>query len=448
MKKVILIPSNTDLNRGDQALVWESIRLIKDIYHNNVDILLVANGSDLKERREQIKQTENLGFKFLETMLHHPGRKSKKRIGDSSRYEIMTLVRWGSLAIVDWCKSSLLLSSFNLCNKVGEKLLSKDQKITLEKFREADAIFVKGGGFIHSYGELTDVYLIYYLLYQIRLALKCGKKVYILPNSIGPLKNKLAKKMVVKTLKRCSLVSLRENVSLNFVKSLGVDAERYPDLGFYLKPSEKDFTKYLISNNVSLDRKNVIITLRPYRFSGHNNPDFFYKKYKNSVVSVVEYICKKGYGVTFFAHTLGPSTHEDDRIALKEVIESLSDDIKLNISFIDDKELDCRDVEKIYSYYDYMIGTRFHSVIFSLNVGTPAIAIAYGGNKGKGIMEDLKNSEFSIDIDKLESKSLIKLFDNLESSKNEYKTNLDKAKQEIDFNRDVMIRRIQSLEQI
>lgn len=32
MKKVILIPSNTDLNRGDQALVWESIRIIEDVF--------------------------------------------------------------------------------------------------------------------------------------------------------------------------------------------------------------------------------------------------------------------------------------------------------------------------------------------------------------------------------------------------------------------------------
>ena len=33
MKKVLLLPNNTDLNRGDQALVWESIRLIEDIYN-------------------------------------------------------------------------------------------------------------------------------------------------------------------------------------------------------------------------------------------------------------------------------------------------------------------------------------------------------------------------------------------------------------------------------
>lgn len=448
MKKVILIPSNTDLNRGDQALVWESVRLIKDVYKDDVDILLMASGSDNEERWEQTRQTEMLGHRFLETILHHPGRNTKKTKEDSSHYSIMTLARWGGQAIVDWSKSSLLLSTLSILNKLGEGFLSNNQRRTIKEIKKADAIFVKGGGFIHSYGAVTDVYLIYYLLYQIRLALRYGKKVYVLPNSIGPLRNKFAKKMVVKTLRRCSLITLRENISLNFVKSLGVDAERYPDLGFYLKPTKNDFSKYLTSKGVNLKRKNVIITLRPYRFSGHQNPDLFYDKYKNSVVTFIEYICSKGYGVTFFAHTLGPSSHEDDRIALQEVFELLSDNIKSNITYIEDKELNCQDVEKIYSYYDFMIGTRFHSVIFSLNVGTPSIAIAYGGNKGKGIMEDLGNSDFSIDIDKLESDTLVTLFDNLELSKDIYLENLNTAKQEFEYKRDTLIKRIQLLEKV
>ena len=32
MKQILIIPGNTDLNRGDQALVWESVRLAEDVY--------------------------------------------------------------------------------------------------------------------------------------------------------------------------------------------------------------------------------------------------------------------------------------------------------------------------------------------------------------------------------------------------------------------------------
>lgn len=448
MKKVILIPSNTDLNRGDQALVWESIRLINDVYNGQVEIKLMASGSDKRERKLQNCQTEILGYELLYPILNHPGRKQKIKKNDSIHYSLSTLLFWGVIAISDWFKSSLLFSTSNILNRIGEKFLNVNQKKTFEEIKKADSIYVKGGGFIHSYGEFTDIYLIYYLLFQIRLALRYGIKVYILPNSIGPLQNKFAKKIVVKTLKRCRLVTLREQISLDFVKSLGINAERFPDLGFYLKPTESDFSQYLASKGVNLERKNVIITLRPYRFSGLQNPDIYYDNYKNSVAAVVEHISKKGYNITFFAHTLGPSTHEDDRIALKEVFDLLTVDIKSKVSYIEDKELNCQDVEKIYSYYEFMIGTRFHSVIFSLNVGVPAIAIAYGGNKGKGIMEDIGNSDFSIDIDKLESESLIKLFDNLELSKDKYRDKLVIAKQEIERKRTALIKRIQFLEKL
>lgn len=32
MSNIILAPSCTDLNRGDQALVWQAVRFIQDVY--------------------------------------------------------------------------------------------------------------------------------------------------------------------------------------------------------------------------------------------------------------------------------------------------------------------------------------------------------------------------------------------------------------------------------
>lgn len=145
------------------------------------------------------------------------------------------------------------------------------------------------------------------------------------------------------------------------------------------------------------------------------------------------------------AHTLGPSSHEDDRIAIKEVINELPMNIRKKTSYIEDFNLTCKDIEKIYSYYDYMIGTRFHSVIFSLNVNVPSIAIAYGGNKGKGIMNVLGNGDFAIDMDKVFDEILISIFDKLETSRDSYIANLMDKRILIDNQRKELISEIQGL---
>lgn len=442
MKKVLIIPSNTDLNRGDQALVWESIRIVKDIYNNNVECLLMGD-LDSHDSVMQNRQTEALGFKIINTIIKHPGRKFAPKNEDSKSYSKLTMLQWGCQALVDYFQTRMLLSQNMLLRKIGFSFLTASQKKTIEEIKNADSVFVKGGGFIHSYGAVTDPYFIYYLTYHIRLAEAFGKKVVMLPNSIGPLKNKNARQIAVEALRNCTFVSVRENISKQCLVENGVTSELYPDLGFFLSPSDRDMEIYLRERSIPINKKKVVITLRPYRFPGFGNPSELFNNYLNGVKSLVGYLVNNGYHVTFMAHTLGPSSHENDSLAIKDVMSILEKETLSEVSFIEDFELNCREVEKIYSYYDYMIGTRFHSVIFSLNVNVPAIAIAYGGNKGKGIMNVLSNDEYSIDMDKISEMSLVDMFCNLEKNREAYLANLTKKRKIIDRERERLVKQIQ-----
>ena len=49
--------------------------------------------------------------------------------------------------------------------------------------------------------KITDPYQFYYYLFDYKLATHYKKPVVLLPNSIGPLKNKIAKRMLEKTFK-------------------------------------------------------------------------------------------------------------------------------------------------------------------------------------------------------------------------------------------------------
>ena len=73
MKKAIIVPGVTDLNKGDQAIVWESHRLIKDTGCFD-EIFIISTGDTKAERRKLCSQTEEKGYTLIENILKHPRR--------------------------------------------------------------------------------------------------------------------------------------------------------------------------------------------------------------------------------------------------------------------------------------------------------------------------------------------------------------------------------------
>lgn len=424
MKKVLIVPSNTDLNRGDQSLTWASITIAKEVFNEEVDIYLYKTKGKLASKTKTNHQTDQLGYPFLTRILSHPRRDDTTNEVNFSK---LILIKWGLRAVYDLIGTFLLLSKVGIINKLGLLFLNKEQKETYHSYKDLDALFVKGGGFLHSYGSIVDPYITYFQLFDVFLAKKYKIPVFILPNSIGPLKNKFAKKIVLRALKYAKVVYVRESTSLEFLKEQNIPAIKSPDLGFYLKPSVKDFKSYLIERGVSVGTKKCIaLTLRPYRFDGKSNADELYENYLNNIKAFIKDSLSKGMNVTLMAHTIGPSAHEDDSIPLLEIFNSM--ETHEDLVYLFDRDLNSEDLEKIYSYYDLVVGTRFHSVIFSLNVNTPALAIAYGGNKAVGIMNDMELGQYVVPIENPEASKLIELTHNIINTKDDYIAKIEKYK--------------------
>ena len=142
MKKIILIPSNTDLNRGDQALVWESIRLINDVFgQEKVQVSLIETGDNEQDRSRQNNHTRQLGYSFIRPILKHPSRIFASK--SKTYYSFITLFLWGVRAILDFVSTRMLLSRNSYINKVGFFFLDAKSKKSLELFRKCDSVFVK-----------------------------------------------------------------------------------------------------------------------------------------------------------------------------------------------------------------------------------------------------------------------------------------------------------------
>jgi len=382
MEKYLIIPSNTDLNRGDQALVWNTMKLARQAGCEGTYYMLASD-------KNSTRQSQSIGIHILSPILKHPSRKFKAK--NNYEYNKTLILKWGLVSIVDLIKSLLILSRFTRILILP--LLSKEEKKTLDVMKECKICFVKGGGFIHSAGKITDLYTIYYQLFHIQLAHNFNKQVYVMPNSFGPFRGFCVKPLVRKVLRKCKLVTVRESISKKMLDEIGVNNYLFPDLGFALTKGQKEYNEISVLREQHPNRKLVAITVRPYRFPTSSDPVQKYRNYIQSVITFSKWLYSKNYFPVFVEHTLSETTHENDRSCIVDIVCNL---LKGEYAIIGDKDYTCRDLKAIYSKFDYVIGTRFHSVIFSLAEGVPSIAITYGGNKGQGIMRDMGLSDYAI----------------------------------------------------
>ena len=408
MKKYLVIPPCSDFNRGDQALVWETVRFAEEAGYNG-DFYFMA------EAKEPVSQSVEHGLKVMTPVLEHPSKRFKSK--DNIKMDWKLLLKWGSVSLLDLTWSLLLLTSLR---GLILPFLSRDKKESFRLFKSADAVFVKGGGFVHSYGGKTALYYIYFQLYHIFLAQSLGKDVYICPNSFGPFEGWGVKALVKRAFKKSKLVTAREIRSSKMcMEKLGIDVPAYPDFGFFLPNGGKDNKQeFLQKNHVPTGFKVVAITARPHRFPHSSDPTKAYEDFVSSMKGFAEWLYEKQYFPIFIEHVYAINDHENDSYCIKHIIENLEDG---HYAYFADRTLNCHELKRIYSYFDYIVGTRFHSMIFSMANMVPGIAITYVGNKGEGIMEDMGLADYYVQIDKVNTESLIEKFTHLLNTETEVK---------------------------
>lgn len=397
MNKYLIIPPCSDFNRGDQALVWETARFAKEAGYDGEYYFMA-------EVKEPVEQSLSHGLKSVQPILEHPSKRFKSTKNISMDFQL--LLKWGIVSVMDLTWSLLLLTPLRA---IVTLFFSKAKRKTYDLFRNSDAIFVKGGGFIHSYGGKTALYYIYFQLYHIFLAQSLGKEVYICPNSFGPFKGLGVKYLVKKAFKKSKMVTAREERSASMCKrDLKIAVKAYPDFGFFLpNATNDDKTAFMSSLQVPQGRKVVAITARPHRFPNSDNPPKAYKNFVRAMRNFSEWLYTEGLFPVFVEHVYAINDHENDSYCIKHIIERME---KGRFAYFSDRTINCQELKRIYGYFDYIVGTRFHSMIFAMSNMVPGIAITYVGNKGEGIMEDMGMKDYYIPIDEVTEEKLKEKF--------------------------------------
>lgn len=405
----LILPGCDDTNRGDQALIWETVEMAKSAGFHGEYYMVAA--------LEKSRQSVEIGIQNIEQILPHPAVHFKNK--NNISYGKVLKIQWILASIFDSIKAVLLLSE-NI-RKIVLRFGSEQIKKSIKIYMKTEVAFVKGGGFLHSYGGLSSTYTVFYNLYHIILAQRLGINVYVMPNSYGPFKGPGSAWLIKKVLKKCKMVTARENISVYSLKTIGISCQQYPDLAFYLK-IDKNWTKdqLLKLNIIPFGRKKCVgITMRPYRFPEAKNPKEAYKNYKKVFCDFINWLNKENYFPVLIEHTYSDTEHERDISCINDVVKMIN--TECDYAVFSDLSLNCRQLKYFYSKFDFLIGTRFHSVIFSIASEVPAIAITYGGNKGLGIMADIGIEKYAIPIKEMNFSSLVNSFEMLVEDKDEVK---------------------------
>ena len=390
--RALIVPGCLDANKGDQALVWQTIKIVNRIGIFN-EIAIIGNPEGLAIGESQ---TASLGYGIVNNILPHPRRcrhQSKDKLADG----IFSYLRLLSYSGMDFIKGQLMVY-FAPWSRAIKILFGQNTQAGLSDIRQSSAIFVKGGGFIHSYGGLSAPYYMWYSLFYIKLAKRLKIPVIIMPNSFGPFCGLSVKWQIKNLLKSDVFVSARETISSRVLAEvLGKEIPSFPDLAYFLEIKNKEVGMAICRNyGVPVGEKLCLgITIRPYRFPGSKNAVKLYQQYLDSIKNAILYAESEDIHIVFITQVFGPSAHENDRLAIRDLIDVIG---TAKYSWIDYAG-NCEEIKAIYSCMDYLIGTRFHSVIFAQAAGVPSIAIAYGGNKAMGIMRDMDLEEFVIPIE-------------------------------------------------
>lgn len=213
---------------------------------------------------------------------------------------------------------------------------------------------ISGGGSLLQ--DVTSKKTVKYYVGIMALCKFLNKPYFIYSQGIGPINDRMNQQITKKYLQSASYITLRDEESKSFVKSIGVtkDIDIVPDpvMGYELDIFENEVVNSYGDNYVS-------ISVRDW----DNAKTDFLEKIKNTCDDLVD----KGYKVVFV-----PMHGKHDYETSKLLVDKMKNKCEIfpYDSSIDDKIL-C--IKKS----NLMIGMRLHALIFAATVNTPMIGISY-----------------------------------------------------------------------
>jgi polysaccharide pyruvyl transferase WcaK-like protein len=294
---------------------------------------------------------------------------------------------------------AVLLAVALFANCIPSKVLRRRvirKNVWLKILADADVIGSLAGG-----DSFSDIYglirLIYVSLPQV-LALMLNKNVVLLPQTIGPFKSWIGKRLARFILSRAAGIYSRDFMGISVCrKILGLKDDEAKnihfcyDMGFVLEPvrsSELRFDEPHEGDNkpeVGLNVSGLLL------MGGYTKKNMFglSVSYYELIVRIIDhFIREEGAQVLLVPHVFGAaSDSESDSVACEKIYHALKDRYGPTLRLLRG-HYNQNEIKAVIGRCDFFIGTRMHACIAALSQNVPAVAIAYS-DKFIGVMQTL-----------------------------------------------------------
>ncbi len=290
------------------------------------------------------------------------------------------------------------------------------RNVWFRKIMTADMICSIAGG-----DSFSDIYgftrLIYVVLPQI-LVLLLDRPLVLLPQTIGPFRGKISKRIAQYIIAKAKVVYSRDYESLIVAREiLRKDRNGLKfcyDMGFVLEPCIRDEQMPYWLNKHYKDRPLVGLNVSGLLYMGgytRNNMFGLKSDYRQLMQDLIEYFIRSHNArVMLVPHVLGYGTNlESDETACRHIMHELGDDLRNHILFINE-QYNHHEIKAFIGRCDFFIGSRMHACIAALSQCIPSLGLAYS-RKFHGVFESIGMGGMVIDLRQYEEASLMNLVD-------------------------------------
>jgi polysaccharide pyruvyl transferase WcaK-like protein len=298
-----------------------------------------------------------------------------------------------------------LLTKLLHASRLKDALVNRNQHFKLLFETDLVADITAGDSFSDIYGFRR-----FFLGFLCKwLVIFLGKKLVLLPQTYGPFKGLLTRKMARYILNKAAVVYSRDRAGVEYVRkalNINTDAGKIrsvPDVAFVLdarKPDNLDVASLseicqantpVVGLNISGLLFNQAHTMKDafglkvnYQDLMHKIVKLFVEEEKTRLILIPHVFPQRGLEV------------ENDFYACKNVYEQVPDKDKNRIMLVETRH-NHNELKYIIGLCSFFIGSRMHACIAAISQNVPAIGLAYS-NKFEGVFEQVGIGELAIDL--------------------------------------------------